>query len=524
VFTDFDNGGGYDLLIDNAPADLTITTAEEIEMNGGLFTIEGVVNLAVTSTGPGDSDIRLDGGVNSATLETLFIEAADDAELSLEGTTDPLTTATGALTTVNVVALGDDADVDITDGGALGDAAEFAALTTVNVTAANDATLKMTGRAGQVFVAGVKQVESFIVDVGAANAFATSSGNITFTSGDLAAGFIATSYSSTGVSAGGRDNNAAADVASDLNASVDLSASVPTSLGVPLGNTVTVTWETAGAKDQLNVLSAVPSAGTTITSPGLGLTTLVTPGADEIPQIDGKGFEAVETITVDAQGGDADVELTDVYGAFTLDVTATDDANVDLFNTNATSVTVTAGPGLGDTATVTVGGDTVGNAALVTLTVSGDRADVTLSDDLSSFTTLDVSGVVTNLVADTSGAEFVVGAGQFIEYLIGATSDGDDLTVDVDFTGNLDAREVYNFVGGDIGNVEITDFTAGADPLAGDRLDLSNFANGAGQLVFTQVGGDVEITDIAGGVGDFDGTITIVGATTADLAFNIIYA
>lgn len=314
---------------------------------------------------------------------------------------------------------------------------------------------------------------------------------------------------------GSLDTGAADDIASDLDATAEL-------VSTNTGNVVNVTWADVGIVDPLayQAGSSNETAGTlNSVTPGA-----FTQGSAAIAQVDGEGFEAVETITVNAQDGDATVNLTDVYGAFTLDVTAADNADVELFNTNATSVTVTAGTDLGDTATVTVAGDTVGNAALVNLTVSGDEASVTLSDNLSSFTTLDVSGVVTNLVADTSGAEFVVGAGQFIEYLIGATSDGDDLTVDVDFTGNLDAREVYNFVGGDIGNVVITDFTAGADPVVGDRLDLSGFANGAGQLVFTEAGGNVEITDLAGGVGDFEGTITIVGATTADLAFNILYA
>lgn len=512
---DFD-ADGFDLTILTAPAVLEITTAEEFEMGGGLFTIDGAVNLTMTSTGTDtDSDIRLDGGVNSETLQTLSIEAADDAALELFGGID-------ALTTVNVVALGDDADVDMTDVGALGDAAEYAALTTVNVTAANDATLTMTGRAGVVFVAGVNQVEQFTVDV--ANA-GLQTGDVIFTSGDLAGGFIATNYSENGGFGNPtRDNGAARDIAADLNASADLNATSPSIFGFPAGNTVTVEWATAGAKEQLNVLSAVATSGS-ISSPGLGMTTLVTAGADEIAQVDGEGFEAVETITVDAQDGDADVDLTDVYGAFTLEVTATDNADVDLFNTNATSVTVTAGIDLGDTATVTVDGNTVGNANLVDLTVAGDMANVTLSDDLASFTTLDVSGVVTNLVVDTSGAEFVVASGQFISYLIGATSDGVDLTVDVDFTGN-DAREVYDFGSGDIGDVRITDFTFGADPAAGDRLDLSDFAANAGQLIFANVAGDLVITDLAGGLGDFDGSITIVGAgaAAADVSsFNIIF-
>lgn len=520
VFTGFQNVGGDDLLIDNAPEVLTITTAQEIEMNGGLFTIEGVVDLTMTSTGaPGDdSDIRLDGGVNSETLVTLSIEAADDAELDLEGGTD-------ALTTVNVVALGDDADVDISDLGVLGGDAEFAALTTVNVTAAHDADLNMTGRAGIVAFAGTQATQSFTINVtaGAASGILqtrTSAGNAFFTSGDLAAGFVDTNYSTTTIltpaNSALHDNGAASDIAAGLDATLELEAT-------NTGNVVNVTWADVGSVDQLaNQFAASGSTTGTLDSVINGGNFV--DGLAAIAQVDGEGFEAVETITVNAQDGNANVSLTDVYGAFTLDVTATDNATVTLFNTGVISAFVTAGTDAGDTATVTVGGDTVGNAELVNLSVSGDAAIVTLADDLASFTTLDVSGVVTNLVVDTSAAEFVVTGGQFIDYQIGATSDGIDGTIDVNFIGNLDTREVYNFVGGDVGEVVITNFTEGADPNTGDRLDLSAFANGAGQLVFQEIGGNVVITDLAGGVSDFDGSITVVGTTAADLAFNIIYA
>ena len=201
---------------------------------------------------------------------------------------------------------------------------------------------------------------------------------------------------------------------------------------------------------------------------------------------------------------------------------------MNLFNTNATSATVAAGTDAVDMdmATITVGGDTVGNSQLVDLVVSGDMADVDMDDDLTNFTTLDVSAVATNVVVDTSDAVFGASGGQFVEYQIGATSDGIDGTTDVDFTGNDDTREVYDFVGGDIGEVIIDDFTVGADPSSGDRLDFSAFAASSGELVFEDDGGDLVITDLAGGLGDFGGSITIVGAgaDAADMAsFNIIY-
>lgn len=519
AFNDF-SGGGQDLSVINAPADLLITASEEFEMGGGLFSIDGTVNLTVQTTGLADSDVRLDGGVNSNTLEMLTIEAADDAELFLDGGTD-------ALTTVNVVALGDDADVEIEVPGILGDDAELAALTTVNVTAAVDAELIMTGRAGVAAFAGTQATQSFTINVtaGPQSGFpffqSSAAGNVFFTSAALAGGFVDTAYSNTllftGPGAAAHDSAAADDIANVLDARAELDAT-------NAGNMVNVTWADVGIVDQL-VNQPAPQSGATTGTLNSVTAGAFTQGQEAIAMLEGEGFEAVETVTVDALTGEANVNLTDVYGAFTLNVTAANNANVTLTNTTVTSATVAAGMDLGDTATVLIGGDTVGASDLVNLVVSGDQADVTLEDNLESFTTLDVSGVVSDLIADTSGADFVVDPGQFVNYLIGATSDDVDGTVDVDFTGN-NVREVYDFVGGDIGEVVITDFTFGADPAAGDRLDLSDFAANAGQLIFADVAGDLVITDLAGGLGDFDGSITIVGAgaAAADVSsFNIIF-
>jgi hypothetical protein len=99
--------------------------------------------------------------------------------------------------------------------------------------------------------------------------------------------------------------------------------------------------------------------------------------------------------------------------------------------------------------------------------------------------------------------------------------------VDVDFAGVNAAREVFDFVGSDIGEVSIDGFTDGNDPTTGDRIDLSHFANihSAGDLIFTDSGADLVITDL--GNDDFHGSITLVGLAghaTDVSAFNIIYA
>ena len=532
-FFDGFDANGSNLAIANSPVqDLNINTIGDIaedgdfDMGGGLLTVDGVVNLTIDAQDNAD----VDGGLNGDVLETLVVNAGDDLDLDLFDGLDALVSieanATGTSPSVGV---GSSANVNLdASAGAIGDDTEFDALNTVNVNAATNATLNMTGRAGTAAFAGTQATQSFSINVTGAGGFPppSANGNVFFTSGALAAGFVDTNYSTTGgVSAGNGsaqlDNGAASDVASELDGTAELEAT-------STGNVANVTWADVGVVDQLAYQAG--SSGATTGSLDSVVPGAFTQGQEAITQVDGEGFVAVETVSVDAQDGDADVDLTDVYGLFTLNVTATDDADVDLFNTNATSATVAAGTDAGDTATITVGGDTVGNAELVDLVVSGDEADVTLADNLDSFTTLNVSAVASDVDADTSGAVFTLAAGEFVEYQIGATSDGVDGTTDVDFTGNTDAREIYNFVGDDIGEVEINDFDVSADATdPGDRLDLSGFAESAGQLVFSIDGSnDIVITDLSGGLGDFGGEIKIVGtfdaADASDLAnFNIIY-
>jgi hypothetical protein len=518
-FFDGFDADGDDLTVENSPVeDLNINTVSDapdnadFDMDGGLLTVNDVVNLTMDAA----DDARIDGGLNGDLLETLVMNAGDDLDLDLFGGLDALTSIEANATNTSPLTGGDsDADVNLdASAGALGDPKEFGALNTVNVNAASNATLNMTGRVGVAAFAGTQATQSFAIEVtgsfGGFGGHSDADGDITFSNPDLPGGQIATSYSAPF----GNDSNAADDIAHNLDALAELEAN-------NAGNVINVTWADVGVRDPLTPSSINVTEGTLNSFDETDFFA----GEDAAPAVAGEGFEAVETVSVNAEDGDADVDLADVYGAFILDVTATDDANVNLSNTNATSATVAAGTEAGDKATVTVDGNTVGNAALADLVVSGDEAEVTLSDNLDNFTTLDVSAVATNVEVNTSAAVFGATGGEFVEYEIGATSDGDDTNTDVMFTGN-DAREVYDFVGGDIGEVEINNFTVGADPSSGDRLDFSAFAASSGELVFENDGGDLVITDLAGGLGDFGGSITIVGAgaDAADMAsFNILY-
>ncbi|NYT60618.1 hypothetical protein H0A65_17010 [Alcaligenaceae bacterium] len=521
------DGNAKELAVNSPNADLTLASNDSFE-DVDLHT-NGITNLTVNVTG-GNLDIDqlsskepdVDGVAVDAKLETLTLTQTADPLVSSYSALDITSDADydiSNLQTITSTATGS-ASVEI---DASGPNADVNSLTSVSVTSTDgDATLNLTGRAGSAAVAGVRQVEQFVVNVGNSG---TQAGNIVFTSGDLTGGVIATDYSENGgFFDPTHDNGSARDVANDLNASADLSASVPNVLDFPLGNTVTVEWEDFGAKEQLNVFSAVATSGT-ISSPTSGLTTLITAGVTPKDMVAGDGFEALETATVVADDN-AYVNLKDVYGALALDVTAGDEAGnnayINLDNTEVTTVAAAAYH-----VDIDAAGNTVGNGSLTTISVSSTTADITLADNLTDFETLDVMDVAEDLVVDTSGADFgSLATGEYITYSIGATSDGVDLTTDVDFTGNA-AREVYDFAGADIGEVEINGFTWGADPATGDRLDLSAFASNAGQLVFSDVGADLVITDLAGGFNDFGGSITIIGAAGdgAELAqFNILYA
>lgn len=529
-FVEFD-GNGNDFTIANAGPDLLLTASDEFETGGGgKLTVDGVVNLTVESTGTGDSDVRLEGSVSGDVLETLTVNAADDAQVVLS---QP----------------------------ALPDPAELTKLKDVSVNAAgDDATLTITGRAGSAEVLGVHQTQTLTIDVtaGAASGGAisnsrTAAGTIALNSSGIDGGVALAAYSHTLTNFGlfppapsatdpGFDTGAAADIAAALNARADLDATAA-------GNVVTVTWADFGPHQGLSYF--VPGSSTTSGSI-VGVTaqpivTGVNEGVAPEAMVPGTGYEALETVVVNG-ADNATANLTDVYGKFTLEVNAgvgatdavggpdTHNATVNLFNTNVTSVTVTAS----DNADVNIGGDTIGARSLETVTVASDTANVDLGssghpgvgNDFTSFKTLDVSSVVTHVNVDASEANFHQAAGQFVTYEIGATQNGNtDLVgdyanaIDVDFIANA-AREVFSFVGSDIGEVELNGFTAGNDPLTGDRIDLSHFnIHSAGELIFTDVGGDLHITDLGGN--DFSGTIVLVGLAgqaTDVSAFNIIYA
>jgi len=478
TFQDFD-ADGNSFTIEEAPETLLMTASDEFDMDGGLFTVEGVVDLTVEATG---RDVMIDGGLNSETLETLVINAADDAELSADGGLDALTSIeVNALgTAVPLVASNAEVTLENLDGD------EFGALESVVVTAADEARLELDGRAPvlqtQTFTAsvagiGVAVIEFDFPDVGIVGA--------------SDAGFI----------------GSLSDIVSDLNANLIAADSEYRA-------------DYSGGEIQFTRLVAGPAPEIALESFTVGGAAVggISNDGVQVEGLLGSGFEALDGVVVDGDT-DAEVFLTDVYGEFTLEVTAGEAATVELENTNVTEVSVTAG----DHADIDVEGALYGNPNLVSITVESTTADVNLSDDLSSLTTLNLTGVSTQFTVDASNADFEPVPGDYVSYLIGATAsteEDEDSSIEM-----ADARETVTFTEEGFGTVVLNGFTAGPDPMTGDRIDLSElgFTNN-GQLTFevgnyddvsgvwTQdgTGDDVRITDLAGGP-NFDGEIIVTG-------------
>lgn len=625
--------------------DVNLTTPAELDLDGFSadlvkVVVDGDVNAGEDSFGvtnaPEDSLLlEVTGSLNQAQLTTgnltdLTVKTGGKLDVnSLNGTAlQNLTLNGGGQVLFDVDSSGDDvrtletltingnasANVDLYDNGGSTNVAALSALTTVDVKTVGDATLNMTGLGGVNAYAGRAQQQVFNVNVtrvGGANYNAQ--GTAVFTQGTLPVKTYNSAYDTTTswVTLLQQDAQAVADIAAGLSSVSEFTMTADgetdsSGLFSELkGERLKVTWNDLEDHDFL-MMDLTASTGTVAGDNEISSVTAI--AAEDA--VAGTGFAGLETVLVNASGK-ADVELTDVYAAFKLEVSSGGDANVSLANTNATSALVIA-VGAADLTVknAETGGKTYsgvlvgydyGNPDLVSINVTGGSAnvnvsggvaaltkmsvtarttaDVTLADDVSalpvltvkaattatvtfsdggnfavltdlnltaanarvnlngtfdSLRTLDFTKVTTDLIVTNNGADYVLATGgNYLTYLLGSTDDG---TIATDVTIGADnQREVFKFVGSDIGEVEISGFNAGADPVVSDRIDLSSFGfTNAGQLVFTVQSApgydNLIITDLAGGAGNFSGSIKLMGVIgggvdATDIGnLNIIYA
>lgn len=466
------DGSGHpngELALANSPVpDLTInaTNIDELDLDTG-----NVVNLEVNATAQ-DGELDLDA-VSGASLETLTLNQTTgiDGELYLDIDSDD-DNDVSALQTISATAAGSaDVELDADD-----DDADMNALTSISVVAGDDADLEMDG------VPAERQEQKITVtgsNLGSATGSVTldipGQGLLTLDTSDLPN--VNDAFDGTGYSAELTNSNSTTAV-------------------------LTVTRDDFG-----------PVAPITIDSfDGSGITNANIETEVSDPGVAPDSFMGLEDAVVSGDES-ADVDIEDVYGSFTLDVTANgvlldDDAEVDLDDTNVTEVTVTVNTAVEYNAGVTdhvddgtghadidiegsSSSDQYGNPFLTSLTVTSATADIELDDDLSSMTTIDLTGVVDQFDVDASGAEYAEGSN--VLYLIGTTSsDITNQNGDSSLTfggGSVDSvREVATFTEEDFGTVVINNFEASsADPDETDRIDLSDlgFSN-EGQLDFEQ--------------------------------------
>ncbi len=239
--------------------------------------------------------------------------------------------------------------------------------------------------------------------------------------------------------------------------------------------------------------------------------------------------DAAETVTITAEGmvgaTHAITLVGEVLSALTLNVE--DNADIDFGATEEALENVVINVSNGAEIVSTISGNAGDEFSLVSLTLTdgsedGDGSfDIKLTDTVN-LTSINLSGgEATLFTIDASKAQFAgavtINIGDFGVDADGVPAAAGGLDYTADTTGTL--REVFKFVGENIGNIGIDDFMAGVGGNA-DRLDFSAFdgVSGLDDLNLSLSGGNTVITSDA-----FDGTITVLGVDLTTDAFNFIF-
>jgi hypothetical protein len=241
----------------------------------------------------------------------------------------------------------------------------------------------------------------------------------------------------------------------------------------------------------------------------------------------GYDLTSLETLSVTSGSSDTDdwynwVELYDGVSALTT-VTLEGDWS-GLYVDGAAALT---------TVTITAYGEATGGwsgdaylevydaAGLTTATLISATDAYVYLEDTPAFKTLDISAVVEYAEVDMTLAAFA----SAVTIVIGES----DVDYYNDTVGNL--REVFQFVGEDIGDIWIGDITSGyfqAGVAANnDRLDFSQFAGVTNTedlyMVLVDADGDTFVNDTVITSDAFTGTITVIGANLQADSANFIF-
>lgn len=516
------SGAGFTLTYENAPIAATFgvrNTASETDIDtfDDVTGDDDVLNLVVTGAGTAAQAAIVSSTANSGDIEGLNVSATGNnfVDLSAFDAAEILTLATAGALELEVDGLAM-TDVTITGSGdlELTEAAQFDALE--NLTA--------TGFSGDL-----------VVDV----------------SGTAALASVATGAGDDTVTVDGDLLVAVGEISIDLGegentlrlTNIDDDAAL--GLLVFTGDDLTV----AGVSTLSLVDALVLAADATLDLDGIAPSAIVFEDNVDLDTfelaLDNTAASLELTFEGELDDGDLNlgdaaatvvinvVDLVGVGGAvsvigealvsLTLNLEADADFIVGLTEEALETVVINATGDAGATTIVSIiSGDAADEFSLTSLTMADatDDGDTTFNIDLVetvNLTTINLSGgEATTFIIDASLAEFdgtvTINIGDF-----GVDADGITagfLAYTADTANNF--REVFKFVGTNIGDVDIFNFLAGVGGNA-DRLDFSAFAGvtGLDDLNLDIVGVDTEITSAA-----FDGTIFIIGVDVTTDAFN----
>lgn len=534
---------------------------------------------------PADLTVNVDGSVDWLHLNTgdivTFAMNAGGEELDIDSVTSE-TTESLTFTLADSGVEGDDdfvtdnlwLDLDGNDGN-------LASLVTLVATSGDNAHVDIVGDPGAAAIPadpGTSETGSFdfsnytVVKAAKKSKAADFTGSVQITSADLPGGALLVDVSGA---------NNATDVAAAVAAALDGLAEITAS---NTGDTVDFAWVAAGNMEDLTVTFIPTGAADDNVDVSAVDTVDGTDPTAAVPAEGPSGFEALETVTVDA-GEDADLNVTAAFGAFVATVTAGDDANVDLMDTGVTALTVTAGgsadvhiDGADDLGSVVVDAESdatvdienAEGAFTVSITTHGDadsddagdvvltlidtgvtsvdvhsadyvQIDIENADDLASLVVAFANDEGLNsidLVNTSSLALIDLSQASDIGF-----SDTDNVSMDVDaiaasfdgpvqiligtedltyatLVGNAE-RETFTFTGADTGAVTIEGFFTSVGG-TGDRIDFSQMAgiDNIDDLEIVVVGSDTHVTSLVDGV---DVDITVVGVNLTDDVYHFVF-
>lgn len=475
---------------------------------------------------------------SSAALAGLTVNQKDDTSSDVANVTVANSTNDGTkggetkttLSSLNAVSA-ETINLSLTTENANFDGSDEVAVAAIATTAAD---LVIDGNASAT-LGGTTDLTNTSIDASAATGDLTvnmgaADQTITTGSGDDVFNFGANGDANDTVDGGAGDDSVSQSVASGTT-----TVSVNTSNVETVNVTATAT---DGATSTYNAANVGTDALINLTGTNVDTNTNTASGDTStvaVTNLDGQAIQISGDVTGTSDSGIVSLALADASGASDSQTISLDGGNngdstkdaqtqtVDAISTSdIESVNVAIDSGI-DTTTVTIGSMDVTGAENITLSGTDTTTKVEVSafandNSVSSIDASTVTGDLTLGELGTGGITLSIDSGDISDAIVaGGNEDTKDITLDS--TGAAQDTIVF---GDSIGDVTIANFTAN-NSVVGDVLDLSTFGIASSDdLVFTNNGGNTEITTSADDAFDM---ITLTGVTPDQVTdANFIYA